>query len=108
MKRYPGLDLLRAIAILWVLLFHGMTEGLGSPLPAIGKIGWMGVDLFFVLSGYLIGSQLLKVYANGQVPSVGLFYLRRAFRIVPVYSLWVKYLEACFGLDGCRSGFTPR
>jgi len=87
MKRYPGLDLLRALAILWVLLFHGMTEGLGSPLPAISKIGWMGVDLFFVLSGYLIGSQLLKVYANGQVPSVGLFYLRRAFRILPVY--WV-------------------
>jgi len=87
MKRYPGLDLLRAIAILWVLLFHGMTEGLGAPLPAIGKLGWMGVDLFFVLSGYLIGSQLLKEYAAGQTPAIGTFYLRRAFRILPAY--WV-------------------
>ena len=85
MKRYPGLDLLRAIAILWVLLFHGMTEGLGSPLPAAGQLGWMGVDLFFVLSGYLIGSQLLKSYAQGQVPAIGTFYLRRAFRILPAY-----------------------
>ena len=87
MKRYPGLDLLRAIAILWVLLFHGMTEGLGSPFHAVGRLGWMGVDLFFVLSGYLIGSQLLKAYATGETPAIGAFYLRRALRILPAY--WV-------------------
>lgn len=86
-NRYPGLDLLRAIAILWVLLFHGMTEGLGAPLPALAKLGWMGVDLFFVLSGYLIGSQLFKTYVIGDTPGIGLFYLRRAFRILPTY--WV-------------------
>ena len=73
MKRYPGLDFLRAIAILWVLLFHARTEGLGSPFPAVGKLGWMGVDLFFVLSGYLIGSQLLKVCSTGQTPAIGSF-----------------------------------
>ena len=87
MKRYPGLDLLRAIAILWVLLFHGITEGLGSPFHAVGRLGWMGVDLFFVLSGYLIGSQLLKAYATGETPAIGAFYLRRALRILPAY--WV-------------------
>ena len=87
MKRYPGLDLLRAIAILWVMLFHGITEGLGSPWPAAGRLGWMGVDLFFVLSGYLIGSQLLKISAQGQSPAIGSFYVRRAFRILPAY--WV-------------------
>ena len=91
MKRYPGLDLLRAIAILWVLLFHGMTEGLGSPFPTIGKLGWMGVDLFFVLSGYLIGSQLLKEYAAGQTPAIRSFYLRRAFRILPTYWLVMAF-----------------
>ncbi|MBS0632667.1 MAG: acyltransferase [Verrucomicrobia bacterium] len=87
MKRYPGLDLLRAIAILWVLLFHGWILNLGNPWPAIGRQGWMGVDLFFVLSGYLIGSQLLKSYAQGQVPGWVEFYRRRALRILPVY--WV-------------------
>ncbi len=34
MKRYPGLDLLRALAICWVMLFHSFTEGLGTP-PSI-------------------------------------------------------------------------
>lgn len=95
MKRYPGLDLLRAIAILWVLLFHGMTEGIGNPFPAVGKLGWMGVDLFFVLSGYLIGSQLLKEYAAGRPPAIGTFYLRRAFRILPTY--WVVLVFYLFG-----------
>jgi len=86
-RRYPGLDLLRAVAILWVMLFHAMTEGLGRPLRPVGDLGWMGVDLFFVLSGYLIGSQLLKVHARGEAPSAGSFYRRRAFRILPAY--WV-------------------
>jgi peptidoglycan/LPS O-acetylase OafA/YrhL len=93
-RRYPGLDLLRATAILWVMLFHAMTEGLGRPLRPVGDLGWMGVDLFFVLSGYLIGSQLLKSYARGETPSVGSFYMRRAFRILPAY--WV--VLACYFL----------
>ncbi len=91
-RRYPGLDLLRAIAILWVMLFHAMTEGLGRPWRPVGNLGWMGVDLFFVLSGYLIGSQLLKSYARGEIPAIGAFYLRRAFRILPAY--WV--VLACY------------
>ena len=91
-RRYPGLDLLRAIAILWVMLFHAMTEGLGRPWQPVGDLGWMGVDLFFVLSGYLIGSQLLKTYARGGTPAIGAFYLRRALRILPAY--WV--VLACY------------
>ena len=57
MPRLPGLDLLRAIAIVWVMLFHSwMIGGLGMPwFQPIADYGWMGVDLFFVLSGYLIG-----------------------------------------------------
>ncbi|MFT3781446.1 MAG: acyltransferase [Nibricoccus sp.] len=105
-KRLPGLDLLRAIAILWVLLFHGMTEGLGAPLPALGKLGWMGVDLFFVLSGYLIGSQLLKAYASGQTPNIGSFYLRRAFRILPTYWVIVT-LYSVFPILRESSGMQP-
>ncbi len=106
MKRQPGLDLLRAVAILWVMLFHGWTEGLGSPWPAVGHLGWMGVDLFFVLSGYLIGSQLLKSYAQGQIPNLATFYQRRALRILPVY--WVV-LAVYFCIPGFResAGIEP-
>ncbi len=58
MDRLKGLDLLRAIAILWVMLFHAWVAKLGLPFLAIAKFGWMGVDLFFALSGYLIGCEL--------------------------------------------------
>ncbi len=87
MDRLKGLDLLRAIAILWVMLFHAWVAGLGLPFLAVAKYGWMGVDLFFALSGYLIGSQLFKSYAQNVTPSLKQFYLRRAFRVLPAY--WV-------------------
>jgi peptidoglycan/LPS O-acetylase OafA/YrhL len=56
----PGLDLLRAIAIVWVMLFHSfVVGGLGPDYEWLSRYGWMGVDLFFVLSGFLIGTQVL-------------------------------------------------
>jgi peptidoglycan/LPS O-acetylase OafA/YrhL len=58
----------------------------------------MGVDLFFVLSGYLIGSQLLRPYTRNAVPSVRLFFLRRAFRVLPAFLvvLFVYFLFPAF------------
>ena len=83
MKRQSGLDLLRAVAIVWVMLYHASIMGLGSPLPTVAAYGWMGVDLFFVLSGYLIGTQWLKdVNHDGAFQR---FYARRIFRILPAY-----------------------
>ena len=58
MNRLPGLDLLRAVAIVWVMLFHGLRYG--TPYRDFSVLGWMGVDLFFVLSGFLIGNQVFK------------------------------------------------
>src|SRR5207244_7167264 len=49
------------------------------------RLGWIGVDLFFVLSGYLIGGQLLAPLARGQRINLGTFFARRAFRIMPAY-----------------------
>src|SRR6185312_7951846 len=68
-------------------LFHSwMIGGLGMPwFQPVADYGWMGVDLFFVLSGYLIGQQLLAPLSRGEPLRFGAFYLRRAFRILPAF-----------------------
>lgn len=84
--RTAGLDALRALAITLVFLYHYLC--FVSDKPSFGwvsEVGWTGVDLFFVLSGYLISNQLFKGLAAGQVVSTGRFYLRRAFRTLPVF-----------------------
>ena len=83
--RLPGLDLLRAVAILVVALHHTWANAVPEVLAPVHRFGWMGVDLFFVLSGYLIGSQLLRPYTRGLRPSLREFYFRRAFRILPAF-----------------------
>jgi peptidoglycan/LPS O-acetylase OafA/YrhL len=83
-ERQPGLDFLRALAIVVVLLYHAGI--MGFPLPGrIHRFGWIGVDLFFVLSGYLIGGQLLAPLVRGRSINLGRFFARRALRIVPAY-----------------------
>ena len=59
-QRLQGLDHLRALAIIFVFLFHYFILSGGQPawLPDAASFGWTGVDLFFVLSGFLIASQL--------------------------------------------------
>lgn len=84
MDRRPGLDLLRAIAVVWVVLFHSYLAGyMGGGV--LRWSGWMGVDLFFALSGFLIGGQVFRPLARGRAPDFGDFYLRRGFRTVPAY-----------------------
>ena len=100
--KFPGLDLLRAIAIIWVMLFHSfLVGGLGEDYSWLSRYGWMGVDLFFVLSGFLIGTQVLAQLARDGRLSFRDFYLKRAFRILPafwvvltLYLLWPGFREA--------------
>jgi peptidoglycan/LPS O-acetylase OafA/YrhL len=83
-ERQPGLDLLRALAIIVVVIYHAALFGFKLP-SRIDRFGWIGVDLFFVLSGYLIGGQLLAPLARGNKISLGRFFARRALRIMPAY-----------------------
>ncbi|HUE61569.1 MAG TPA: acyltransferase [Chthoniobacterales bacterium] len=83
-ERQPGLDLLRALAIIVVVFYHAALFGFKLP-GRVDRFGWIGVDLFFVLSGYLIGGQLLAPLARDQRINLGRFFARRALRIMPAY-----------------------
>jgi peptidoglycan/LPS O-acetylase OafA/YrhL len=84
--RLAGLDTLRALAIALVLMSHynGFVAR-GSIFGVVGDVGWAGVDLFFVLSGYLIGNQLLAPAARGESLSLKTFLARRLLRTLPNY-----------------------
>ena len=87
--RLDGLDVLRALAILSVLLFHA-PEAIGDAVaPAMRAAfahGWMGVDLFFVLSGYLIGRQVFGPLAEPNLGSrLRAFWVKRWVRTLPLY-----------------------
>jgi len=84
----PGLDLLRAFAVVWVMLFHSfLVGGLGDNWAWLSRYGWMGVDVFFVLSGFLIGQSVLQPLQQGQDLSLKTFYWRRAWRILPAFAV---------------------
>lgn len=81
-KHVPELDGLRGIAILTVLIHHQLT-----PLSLTG--GFLGVDLFFVLSGFLITSLLLGEFARAASISLKNFYMRRLLRLGPALAVYL-------------------
>src|SRR4029077_18685201 len=87
MSRLKELDFLRGIAIILVLLRH-------IPLFTFThNIGWIGVDLFFVLSGFLVSGLLFKEYLKFGDIRPKLFLIRRGFKIYPLYYLfYIPYL----------------
>jgi peptidoglycan/LPS O-acetylase OafA/YrhL len=85
--RLKELDGLRAFAILPVILHHCYPRDVSTAVEFIGDVGWMGVDLFFVLSGFLITGILLDT-AGGERYFRD-FYIRRTLRIFPLYYLFL-------------------
>ena len=90
----PELQGLRGLAVLAVVLYHSRPRLAGTPLYAPAQWGWAGVNLFFVLSGFLITSILFESQTSPKY--FRNFYGRRALRIWPVYVLVliVCYLNA--------------
>ena len=97
-SKLPGLDALRAIAVLSVMLFH----------QAVFPAGWIGVQVFFVLSGYLITRSLFRTRSAPLRSYLVSFYGRRSLRILPLYYavLALLALAALAGkkLPGVREG----
>jgi peptidoglycan/LPS O-acetylase OafA/YrhL len=83
-RHIPALDTIRGIAISLVLLRHAWPSTFGAG-------GFVGVELFFVLSGYLITSILLGEFQSGRV-SYGRFYINRILRLVPALTVMVLFV----------------
>jgi peptidoglycan/LPS O-acetylase OafA/YrhL len=107
----PQLDGIRGMAILLVLIWHFVfipimwwphESLLARVILHLGLLTWSGVDLFFVLSGFLIGGILIDAKESSNYFQT--FYLRRAFRILPVYLLLiVPYLLVWIAASGHKS-----
>jgi peptidoglycan/LPS O-acetylase OafA/YrhL len=83
---WPELDGLRGLAVAFVVVFHYFAEFVSQPtLSAFIQNGQSGVDLFFVLSGFLVGGILLNQRQSKNYFKT--FYTRRTFRILPLYFL---------------------
>jgi len=108
----PELDSLRGLAILGVLLLHGFYwqydashfTGLARLLVLATKPGWLGVNLFFVLSGFLITGILLDSRSDPRYYPQ--FYMRRALRILPAYYLLLALLAVLRQASGAYLGLS--
>jgi peptidoglycan/LPS O-acetylase OafA/YrhL len=95
-ERIIQLDFIRGIAILLVIGYHELTV----PTSVVAfrvidfpfrKFGWSGVDLFFVLSGFLVGGLLIGEYAKRGSIRAGRFIKRRGFKIWPAYYFYLLF-----------------
>src|SRR5262245_42677041 len=89
------LDLLRALAIFLVLGRHMYPLADRTPQPILfmcqlwRSSGWIGVDLFFVVSGFLVSGLLFSEYQQRGKIRIWRFYIRRGFKIYPAFYLMI-------------------
>lgn len=101
-SQLPGLDALRTLAVLLVVCGHTGASyfALGGERTFLSKwapAGWTGVDLFFVLSGYLIGKQLWREWGKSGTIDFWRFFLRRGLRIWPLYFFFLAFVTLVLG-----------
>lgn len=93
-QRYPALDLLRVVAVSMTLLVH--APSVAEQLPVISSVHLglnLGVDLFMLISGWLLGGQLIRDHLKGEL-SARRFYLKRWLRTLPAF--YAVLLVLCF------------
>jgi peptidoglycan/LPS O-acetylase OafA/YrhL len=94
MKRIPVLDFFRAIAIFFVMLLHAGVAA------SVTRIGWVGVDLFFVLSGFLVSGLLFNEFKiTGKIRPL-YFLIRRGFKIYPLFYLVLLFHILYYSFKG--------
>lgn len=96
-QREIELDFIRGVAILLVLVFHYRLYNLLIESPFLNRIegfGWIGVDVFFVLSGFLVGGLMMKEWARTGNVDTWRFLKRRAFKIWPAYYAFLFIVAA--------------
>lgn len=95
-KRIQGLDGLRAVSIAMVMASHAagtqLLGGVGVPLGTAHQWGKVGVRVFFVISGFLITKLMLDEHQRNGDVSIKAFYVRRAYRILPAYLVYLAFL----------------
>jgi peptidoglycan/LPS O-acetylase OafA/YrhL len=111
----PALTGLRGIAACWVLIFH-LWEFSGSPtlaisivdLTPVARFGFIGVDLFFVLSGFLLSMPFLRAdLLHRPAPSLSGFWIRRCRRVLPAYYVQLVLIAVTLWWFGKNAALTP-
>ena len=101
LPHFENINLLRAFAALSVVVYHVIEHGRWAGFPGEGplvtfRIGWIGVDLFFVISGFVIAYSALLLYRADANRFAGRYWRRRLTRIVPLYLLtmflWIAFM----------------
>ena len=112
-RNYKPIDGIRAIAIIWVIIFHAwlfqynLFTDVGDKIFENPFLIWiskgdLGVDLFFVISGFLIGTILFKEFKKNNKLNFKRFYIRRFLRLMPVYIF--SMIIGVYFLDGTPAG----
>lgn len=97
MKRIPSLDGLRAISIVLVVVGHWVSVRYASQVALSYAI--LGVRIFFIISGFLITTLLLKEHAKTSTISLRDFYVRRAYRILPAAAVFMLAVFVIYGRE---------
>jgi peptidoglycan/LPS O-acetylase OafA/YrhL len=99
-EKFDNINLLRAFAALVVVVYHVIEHGHWEAFPAQGplavfRIGWIGVDIFFAISGFVIVYSALHLYRRSPPGFQAAYWARRISRIVPLYLLTLSLWVAC-------------
>ncbi len=102
---FPELDGLRFIAFILVFIHHFIRLNI-KPFSILNDRGWFGVELFFILSSFLLTKLLVEEIRRNKKISILNFFIRRILRIWPLYFLYIIFIVIIFGLPKIITSYT--